>query len=85
MKKYKIGVIGTEMELRAIAAVVVGGVPLTGGKGSALGTFLGVVFLGLISNVLNLLNISAYYQEVVIGIIIIVAVVVSNIENIRRK
>ncbi|OQY41732.1 MAG: sugar ABC transporter permease [Fusobacteriia bacterium 4572_74] len=76
---------GTGMELRAIAAVVVGGVSLSGGKGSALGTFLGVVLMGLISNVLNLINISAYYQEIVIGIIIIVAVVISNIENLKRK
>ncbi len=76
---------GSGMELRAIAAVVIGGVPLTGGKGSALGVFLGVVLMGLISNVLNLLNISAYYQEVAIGLIIAIAVIVSNIGRILRK
>jgi ribose transport system permease protein len=76
---------GSGMELRAIAAVVIGGVPLTGGKGSALGVFLGVVLMGLISNVLNLLNISAYYQEVAIGLIIAIAVIVSNIGKIFRK
>jgi ribose transport system permease protein len=76
---------GSGMELRAIAAVVIGGVPLTGGKGSALGVFLGVVLMGLISNVLNLLNISAYYQEVAIGLIIAIAVIVSNIGRIIRK
>lgn len=76
---------GSGMELRAIAAVVIGGVPLTGGQGNALGTFLGVLLTGLISNVLNLLNISAYYQEVVLGLIIITAVVFSNIGAIRRK
>ncbi len=73
------------MELRAIAAVVIGGVPLTGGKGNALGSFLGVLLMGLISNVLNLLNISAYYQEVAVGLIIAIAVIVSNLGNIRRK
>ncbi len=76
---------GSGMELRAIAAVVIGGVPLTGGQGNALGTFLGVLLTGLISNVLNLLNISAYYQEVVLGLIIITAVVFSNIGTIKRR
>ena len=76
---------GSGMELTAIAAVVIGGVPLTGGKGSAWGTFLGVVLMGLISNVLNLLNISAYYQEVAVGLIIAIAVIISNIGEMRRK
>jgi ribose transport system permease protein len=76
---------GTGMELRAIAAVVIGGVPLSGGKGNALGVFLGVVLMGLISNVLNLLNISAYYQEVAIGGIIAIAVIVSNLGRILRR
>lgn len=76
---------GSGLELKAIAAVVIGGVPLTGGKGSVLGTFLGVILTGLISNILNILNISAYYQQIVLGIIIIIAVIVSNIGSIRRK
>jgi ribose transport system permease protein len=76
---------GQGLELKAIAAVVIGGVPLTGGKGSALGTFLGVILTGLISNILNILNISAYYQQIVLGIIIVIAVIVSNIGGIRRK
>lgn len=76
---------GSGMEMRAIAAVVIGGVPLSGGEGNALGTFLGVLLTGLISNVLNLLNISAYYQEVVLGLIIVIAVVFSNIGNIRKR
>jgi ribose transport system permease protein len=76
---------GNGMELRAIAAVVIGGVPLSGGKGKALGTFLGIILTGLISNVLNLLNISAYYQEVAIGFIIALAVIISNIGTMKRK
>lgn len=76
---------GQGIELKAIAAVVIGGVPLTGGKGTALGTFLGVILTGLISNILNILNISAYYQQIVLGIIIIIAVIVSNIGGIKRK
>jgi len=76
---------GQGIELKAIAAVVIGGVPLTGGKGTAIGTFLGVILTGLISNILNILNISAYYQQIVLGVIIIIAVIVSNIGGIRRK
>ena len=76
---------GQGIEMKAIAAVVIGGVPLTGGKGTAIGTFLGVILTGLISNILNILNISAYYQQIVLGIIIIIAVIVSNIGGIRRK
>lgn len=76
---------GSGMELRAIAAVVIGGVPLTGGKGNAVGIFLGVVLMGLISNVLNLLSISAYYQDIAVGLIIAVAVTVSNLDRILRK
>ncbi|MGQ9622512.1 MAG: ABC transporter permease [Candidatus Caldatribacteriaceae bacterium] len=76
---------GSGLELRAIAAVVIGGVPLTGGKGSALGTFLGVILMGLISNVLNLLNISAYYQEIAIGVIIAIAIIVSNLGKMRQR
>jgi ribose transport system permease protein len=76
---------GSGMELRAIAAVVIGGVPLTGGKGKALGTLLGTILLGLISNVLNMVNVSAYYQEVVIGLIITIAVIAGNLGNIKRQ
>ncbi|MEN3185449.1 MAG: ABC transporter permease [Atribacterota bacterium] len=76
---------GAGLELRAIAAVVIGGVPLTGGRGSALGTFLGVILMGLISNVLNLLNISAYYQEIAIGVIIAIAIIVSNLGKIKQR
>jgi ribose transport system permease protein len=76
---------GQGIELRAIAAVVIGGVPLTGGKGSVLGTFLGVILTGLITNILNILSISAYYQQIVLGVIIVIAVIVSNIGGIKRK
>jgi len=76
---------GSGMELRAIAAVVIGGVPLSGGRGKAMGTFLGIILTGLISNILNLLNISAYYQDVAIGFIIALAVIISNIGTMKRK
>jgi ribose/xylose/arabinose/galactoside ABC-type transport system permease subunit len=65
---------GTGYELQAIAAVAVGGVPLAGGRGSMLGTLLGVLLLGVISNSLNLLGVDAAYQYVLQGAVIIVAV-----------
>lgn len=61
-------------ELNAIAAVVVGGTPLTGGQGSILSTVLGVLLLGMIANALNLLNVSPYWQPAVTGLIILMAV-----------
>lgn len=61
-------------ELNAIAAVVVGGTPLSGGQGSVLRTIIGVLVLGLISNALNLMNVSPYWQPAVTGLIILLAV-----------
>ena len=61
-------------ELNAIAAVVVGGTSLSGGQGSITGTVLGVLLMGMIANALNLLNVSPYWQPVVTGMIILLAV-----------
>lgn len=61
-------------ELNAIAAVVVGGTSLSGGQGSITGTVLGVLLMGMIANALNLLNVSPYWQPVVTGFIILLAV-----------
>ncbi|MFA6857137.1 MAG: ABC transporter permease [Treponema sp.] len=65
---------GTGYELDAIAAVVIGGTSLSGGKGSVLGTIVGALIMGVIKNGLNLLNVDTYYQNVVIGTVIILAV-----------
>jgi ribose transport system permease protein len=69
---------GTGYELRAIAAVVIGGTPLVGGRGTVLGTLGGVLLLGLVSNSMNLLGIGANYQSAVLGIIITAAVVLQK-------
>lgn len=69
-------------ELNAIAAVVVGGTPLSGGQGSILNTIIGALVLGLISNALNLMNVSPYWQPAVTGLIILVAV---GIDTVSRK
>jgi ribose/xylose/arabinose/galactoside ABC-type transport system permease subunit len=65
---------GTGYELRSIAAVVIGGTPLFGGRGNVWGTLLGVLLLGLVSNSINLMGISANFQNVVLGAIMVLAV-----------
>ncbi len=66
--------VGSGFELDAIAACVIGGAILGGGGGSVLGTFGGVLTLGLIDNLLNLFNVQSYYQQIFKGLIILVAV-----------
>jgi len=61
-------------ELNAIAACVIGGASLSGGRGTAIGTFGGVVLLGLIDNMLTLYDVQSYWQQVLKGLIIIVVV-----------
>lgn len=72
---------GLSWELDAIAAVVIGGASLNGGRGSVVNTLMGVLILGLISNILNLLNVPSYPQQVVKGGIIIFAVLLQRFEN----
>ncbi|WBU89054.1 ABC transporter permease [Cellulophaga omnivescoria] len=72
---------GMSWELDAIAAVVIGGASLNGGKGTAINTLMGVLILGLISNILNLLNVPSYPQQVVKGGIIIFAVLLQRFER----
>ena len=68
---------GSGIELQAIGAVVIGGTPMTGGKGKVIGTFFGVLLTGIISNALNMLQVSPYFQEVAIGALILVSLAVS--------
>ncbi len=66
---------GISFELSAIAAAVIGGVSLAGGKGKASGTLIGILIIAIIINGLNLLGTSAYLQQVITGLIIIAAVI----------
>ena len=66
---------GADYTLLAIAAVVIGGVPLEGGRGSVWGTFTGVLLLGVIANGLNLMHVEASWQYVLTGAIIVIAVI----------
>lgn len=74
----------TSYELDAISSAVIGGVSLNGGVGSIGGTMLGAILLGVITNGMDLLKIDAYWQEVVQGLIIIVAVVIDVIKNKKK-
>ena len=65
-------------ELDAIAAVIIGGTPMTGGKGSIWGTIFGAIILGIINNMLNMLGVSPYLQGTVKGIVIIGAVYIQK-------
>jgi len=76
---------GAGIELQAIGAVVIGGTPISGGKGGILGTFLGVFLMGLISNCLNMLQASPYLQDLATGALIILAVAVSALSQRSRK
>lgn len=71
---------GNEM-LNAIAAVVVGGTSLMGGRGSIVGTFFGALLIGLLDNAMNLLGINSYLQWVVLGAVILLAVVVDELRK----
>jgi ribose transport system permease protein len=67
---------GTMYELDAIAATVIGGSSLLGGEGTVTGTLIGALIMGVLRNGLNLLNVSSFLQQVVIGVVIIGAVLV---------
>jgi ribose transport system permease protein len=73
-------VMGLGMELDVIATVVIGGASLSGGKGSAVNTLLGVLILGMIGNIMNLLNIPSYSQQIIKGVIIIIAVLLQRFQ-----
>jgi ribose transport system permease protein len=72
---------GMGMELQAIGAVVIGGSSINGGKGSVVGTFFGVILLSMISNAINMLHISAYYQNIVYALVILIALAITALRN----
>ena len=73
--------LGISYELFAIASAVIGGTSLNGGIGTIPGTFIGVLLISVIKNGMDILNVSAYSQQIALGIIIIVAVIIDQRKN----
>jgi Ribose/xylose/arabinose/galactoside ABC-type transport systems, permease components len=76
---------GQGFEMQAIAGAVIGGASLMGGVGSILGGFMGALIMGVVRNGLVLMGVSAYYQELVLGIVVIFAVIIGQYSTQRRQ
>lgn len=76
---------GVGYEFDAITAVVVGGTSLMGGTGTITGTIIGSLIIGVINNILNLLNVSSYWQQIIKGLIIAVAVILDVATKSKRR
>ncbi len=76
---------GTGIELTVIAAVILGGTSLLGGKGTALGTLLGIALLGVITNGITLLGIPAYWQLITQGVVLALAVILDELRSKRAS
>ena len=71
---YATPIAGSGYELDTIAAVVIGGTSLSGGQGKIIGTLIGALMLGMLKNGLTICNVAVYYQQIIIGVVIIMAV-----------
>ncbi len=69
---------GSGYELDAIAAVVLGGTSLAGGKGGVIGTIIGALIIGILNNALNLMDVTSYYQLLAKGVVILIAVLIDR-------
>ncbi len=76
--------IASGLEFEVIAAVIIGGTSLSGGQGSMIGTLLGVLFIGLLQNGMTLLGVDPFAQEVASGLIILFAVLISELQKLSR-
>lgn len=76
---------GAGLELDVIAAVVIGGTSLSGGVGTVIGTLIGALIIGVLRNGLNLLDVSSFWQQVVIGVVIAGAVMVDTLGRRRSR
>jgi rhamnose transport system permease protein len=76
---------GTGLELRAIAAVVVGGVAISGGRGNLWGAFVGLLLLACVSPALTHLHVEAYWEKAIQGAIILLAVVADGLKNRKER
>lgn len=77
--------VGTGWELTGIASVMIGGASASGGIGNVGGTIVGTIIMGLIGNIMNLVGISIYWQQIIKGIIIIVAVFSNSVRDMKER
>lgn len=77
--------IGSGLELNALAAIVLGGASIFGGKGNMVGTLLGVIIIGVLNNGLNLLNVSPYWTQFIQGLVIFIALVMDAVKQKKIK
>ena len=78
-------VAGSGYELTVIASVVIGGISLFGGVGTIFGTVIGTIFVGVLLNGLVLMQVSSYIQQIIIGVIIVLAVAFDTFAKSRRR
>jgi ribose transport system permease protein len=76
--------IGTGYELQAIAAVIIGGTSLLGGRGSILGTVIGALIMSVLVNGLRIMSIQSEWQNIVVGVVILIAVFFDSLRNRAR-
>jgi ribose transport system permease protein len=75
--------IGTGMEIHVIAAVIIGGTSLFGGKGTIYGSLVGAILLAMLNNALVIAGVDFFWQQVAIGFIVVIAVTINNIRENR--
>jgi ribose transport system permease protein len=87
LSRFNVAVVnaGTGTEMRVIAACVIGGASLVGGEGTVLGAILGTLLMNLVSNGLVLWNVSVYFQDLISGLILLLAVTIDAVSHMRRK
>jgi ribose transport system permease protein len=78
-------VVGTDLMLPAIAAAVMGGAALRGGEGSVGGAVLGAMLIAALQNGLTLINVQAYYQQLALGAIILIALILDRVQRRTKK
>jgi ribose/xylose/arabinose/galactoside ABC-type transport system permease subunit len=79
------GTMGSQITLQSLAAVVLGGAALTGGRGSVPGAVVGVLLLGVIANGMTILLIPSFYQQVVSGVVLLAAVTFSRLQERAKR
>ena len=76
---------GDGNEMDAIAAAVIGGTSMSGGKGTLWGTIIGVFLVGFLRNALNILGVNPYWQGTAIGAVIVIAVLAEKLSKVKVK